>query len=144
MRICLLIAAAMLLFSVRNIVAQNLDVIKERRAAMSAIGEAGLANFKMMRGETPFELEKAQTRLKTLQDQAANFKALFPEDSRTGGETDAAPRIWRSNAPMIGSCLQPARPLPSPRTNRASRAPIRQWPRAVVVVTTTKTASRHA
>ena len=96
MRRSLLVAGVSLLLGATAIAAQNLDIIKQRRAAMSAIGAAGLANFKMLREEIPFELDKVQARLKIVQDEGAKFKTLFPDDSKTGGETDAAPRIWQA------------------------------------------------
>jgi len=74
--------------------AQNLDIIKQRREVMRTIAKAGGANFKMFKGEAPFELSKVQEGLKTYQEQAAKLKALFPPDAKTGGDTDAQPTIW--------------------------------------------------
>lgn len=78
--------------------AQNLDVIKQRRETMRTIAEASARNFKMMKGEAPFELATVQAGLKTFQEQAAKFKAMFPDDSKTGGLSDAAPKIWTARA----------------------------------------------
>ena len=78
--------------------AQNLDAIKARREAMQAIATAGSANFGMMQGKVPFDLATVQANLKMYQEQAAKFKGLFPEDSKTGGNTDAKPKIWQSKA----------------------------------------------
>jgi cytochrome c556 len=75
---------------------QNLGVIKERRQAMRAIAISGTINLKMFKGEIAFDLAKLQGGLKTYQEEAAKLKALFPEDSKTGGDTDASPRIWRA------------------------------------------------
>ena len=44
--------------------AQNLDAIKSRRDVMRAIATAGTTNFKMMKGEAPFDLAKVQAGLK--------------------------------------------------------------------------------
>ncbi len=74
--------------------AQNLDAIKNRRDVMKAIANAGITNFKMMKGEAPFDLAKVQAGLKIYQDEAAKLKGLFPDDSKTGGDTDASPKIW--------------------------------------------------
>ena len=71
--------------------AQNLDVIKQRRAVMKAIATAGTPNFKMMKGEIPFDLATVQAGLKTYQGEAAKLKDLFPDDAKTGGDTDASP-----------------------------------------------------
>jgi cytochrome c556 len=74
--------------------AQNLEVIKQRREAMRAIAKASSVNFKMAKGETPFDLTTVQLNLKTMQDEISKFKGLFPDDSKTGGGTDADATIW--------------------------------------------------
>jgi cytochrome c556 len=78
--------------------AQNLDAIKQRREAMRAIAKAGTPPFKMSKGELPFELAAVQAGLKTYQEQGAKLKNLFPDDSKTGGDTDAAPKIWTARS----------------------------------------------
>lgn len=78
--------------------AQNLDVIKQRRDVMREIVKAGSVPFKMTKGEAPFDLERVQAGLKAYQEQGAKLKNLFPDDSKTGGNTDAAPKIWAAKA----------------------------------------------
>jgi cytochrome c556 len=78
--------------------AQNMDVIKARKEAMKAQGAAAGVGAKMMKGEEPFSLEKAQGALKTYADESMKFKGLFPDDSKTGGETQALPKIWEAKA----------------------------------------------
>ncbi len=78
--------------------AQNLDVIKQRREVMKTIAAAGITNFKMIKGETPFDLTKVQAGLVTYQIEASRLKNLFPDDSKTGGDTDASPKIWQARA----------------------------------------------
>ena len=78
--------------------AQNLDVIKQRREAMQSIAGASFKNFKMMKGEAPFDLATVQAGLKTMQEQGAKFKGLFADDSKTGGGTDADAKIWTARA----------------------------------------------
>src|SRR4029079_1494568 len=78
--------------------AQNLEVIKQRREVMRAIAKASVINFKMSKGETPFDLVTVQTNLKTMQDQIGKFRDLFPDNSKTGGDTDADPSIWEKRA----------------------------------------------
>ena len=91
-------AVAALAVGATVVLAQNLNAISERRNVMAAIATASLANFKMMKGEIPFDLPKLQGRLKTMQDEAAKFKALFPDNSKTGGDTAASERIWKAKA----------------------------------------------
>jgi cytochrome c556 len=78
--------------------AQNLEAIKQRREAMRATAKASAVNFKMMKGETPFDLATVQSNLKTMQDQMGKFKDLFPDNSKTGGDTDADESIWTKRA----------------------------------------------
>ena len=78
--------------------AQNLDAIKQRREVMKAIATAGIPNFKMMKGQEPFDLATVQAGLKVDQTEAAKLKGLFPDDSKTGGDTDASPKIWQQKA----------------------------------------------
>jgi cytochrome c556 len=91
-------AAATLAVGATVVFAQNLDVINQRRNVMAAIASTSLGNFKMMKGEVPFDLAKLQAGLKKMQDEAPKFKGLFPDDSKTGGETAASPLIWKSKA----------------------------------------------
>jgi cytochrome c556 len=78
--------------------AQNLDVIKQRRDIMKTIATGSLLNFKMTKGEAPFDLAKVKSSLQSWEESAAKFKTLFPEDSKTGGDTDAAPKIWEARS----------------------------------------------
>ena len=74
--------------------AQNLDVIKKRQAIMDTLGTNSIALFRMAKGDTPFDLAKVQASFATFQTEAAKLKTLFPEDSKTGGDTDASAKIW--------------------------------------------------
>ena len=77
------------------VLAQNLDAIKQRRDTMKTIAKASGVTFKMMKGETPFDLAKVKSGLQTFQEQFPKLKALFPVDSKSGGDTDASPKIWQ-------------------------------------------------
>ena len=79
-------------------IAQNVDAVKNRRAAMKAIAQAGTPNFQMLKGNAPFDLAKVQAGLKAYQEEGVKFKGLFADDSKTGGETEAAPKIWLAKA----------------------------------------------
>ena len=89
-------AAALLTLGAHVVLAQNTAVIKERQDLMKANGEATKAPTAIMKGEAPFDLAKVQASLKTLQDNAAKLKGLWPEDSKTGGNTRALPAIWNN------------------------------------------------
>ncbi|MDP1603761.1 MAG: cytochrome c [Legionella sp.] len=79
------------------VVAQQ-DPIAARKALMKESGQAAGAAAKMVKGEAPFDLATAKKSMATFQDVAAKMPALFPETSKSGGETTAAPKIWETNA----------------------------------------------
>ena len=80
------------------VLAQNTDVISQRQEAMDNIARAGREPFKMLKGELPFDLAKVQATLQTYQEQGSKLKNLFPPDSKTGGNTEAKPKIWEARA----------------------------------------------
>ena len=79
------------------VVAQS-DVIAQRREIMKGVGAATKDPGGMLKGETPFDLAKVQKALATYQDAAQKMPTLYPENSKTGGETTAAPKIWEDMA----------------------------------------------
>ncbi len=52
----------------------------------------------MLKGETAFDLAKVQAALRSIESGSTDLKTLFPEDSKTGGKTEAAPAIWEKKA----------------------------------------------
>lgn len=79
------------------VVAQS-DPIKARQTAMKAAGDAMKAPAAMMKGEQPFNLAAVQASFKALNDVAKAGPALFPDTSKTGGDTAADPKIWTDAA----------------------------------------------
>ena len=94
----ILIVAAALAVTIQAAVPQNLDVIKARQQTKKQNGAAAGAAAKMLKGEAPFDLAAAQASLKTFIDVAAKMPALFPDDSKTGGDTKALPAVWDNRA----------------------------------------------
>lgn len=92
---CAAAAAAMVSIATTAVVAQQ-DPIAARKALMKETGQATAAVVKMTKGETPFDLATAQASFKTYQNVASKMPALFPDNSKTGGETTAAPAIWEN------------------------------------------------
>ena len=74
--------------------AQNLDVIKQRQEAMKHIGGAAKSGGQMLKGEVAFDATKAADVFTVMASNAKDFGTWFPEDSKTGGKTEAAPAIW--------------------------------------------------
>ena len=72
--------------------------ITERQQTMKAVGAATREGAAMAKGEAAFDAAKAQTIFKTYADAAKKMPGLFPDSSKTGGETTAAPKIWEDQA----------------------------------------------
>jgi len=79
-------------------VAAQSDPIAARKALMKANGDQAKVGASFAKGEAPFDLAKAQAIFVTFADAAAKMPALFPDSSKTGGETTAAPKIWTDPA----------------------------------------------
>ena len=72
--------------------------IAERKDAMKAVGAATRDGAAIAKGEVAFDAAKAQAIFKTYADAAKKVPTLFPDSSKTGGETTAAPKIWEDQA----------------------------------------------
>ncbi len=94
MKIGVLFASAALLAGVTAAIAQA-DVIGQRKSVMKGVGAATRTGTQMARGDAPFDLAKAKEVFSVYEDAARKMPGLFPETSKTGGETSAAPRIWQ-------------------------------------------------
>jgi cytochrome c556 len=94
----LAVVAAGLLTIGSGALAQNLDVIKERQQVMKMNAQAAKQANAIIKGETPYDAAKADELFRMLNDDARKFATLFPEDSKTGGKTEAAPAIWEKPA----------------------------------------------
>ena len=70
------------------------DPIATRKALMKKNGDEAKIGTQFMKGEAPFDLAKAKAIFATYQDAAAKAPTLFPDNSKTGGDTAALPAIW--------------------------------------------------
>lgn len=91
------LAAAVASIAITAVVAQT-DPIAARKAIMKMNGQQTGIAAKMAKGEEPFDLEKAKKVFATYEDAAQKMPSLFPDNSKTGGETTAAPKIWEDMA----------------------------------------------
>jgi cytochrome c556 len=76
--------------------------ISQRKEAMKAQAAAAKEPGAMMKGEAKFDLAKVHNSLAVYQEQAAKAKNLWPDDSKTGGETEALPVIWEKKSDFLG------------------------------------------
>jgi cytochrome c556 len=93
--------AAILAVGATAVFAQS-AAIKDRKELFKQMGGAAKVGGPMMKGEVPFDAAKIQASLKVYSDNAKKLKDLFPDDSKTGGDTEALPAIWEKKADFLG------------------------------------------
>ena len=94
-RVVLAVAVAAL--GVTAVLAQS-DPIAARKALMKENGDQSRIAREMIEGKQPFDLAKAQTVLATFAAASDKGKNLWPDNSKTGGETASLPAIWENKA----------------------------------------------
>ncbi len=82
--------------------AQNLDAIKARKEALKAMGAATKLPGQMLKAEIPFDPAPVMAALDVYIAKAAKLPEMFPDDSKTGGETEALPVIWEKKDEFAG------------------------------------------
>lgn len=92
-----LLAGSVILASIAAVSAQS-DPISERKEIMKKNGQAFRAVSDMQKGAAPFDPAKVQAVLKSTAVDYKKFATLFPDNSQTGGETRALPKIWTDKA----------------------------------------------
>jgi cytochrome c556 len=92
-----ILVVAVLAIGVAAVSAQS-DPIAARRALMKTNGDQAKIASAMLKGDAPFDLTKAKAALASFQEAGEKAPALFPDDSKTGGETAALPKIWEDKA----------------------------------------------
>lgn len=67
---------------------------KVRQDVMKTVGFSAKTAAGMVKGETPYDPVKAELAMRAVHAAAVAFPHLFPEDSKSGDDTEAAPKIW--------------------------------------------------
>jgi cytochrome c556 len=93
-----LFTIAALAVAATAVIAQTGDPIEQRRALMKAVGAQTAIGTRMANGREPFDAAKAKEVLRVYAEAADKGHAYFPETSKTGGGTTAAPKIWETQA----------------------------------------------
>ena len=89
--------AAILALTVGTVAAQ-VDIIKNRQTIMKGVGKATGDLFKVVKGEAKFDLKQAQDAFAIYADAGKKMPGLFPDTTKTGGDTAALPKIWEAKA----------------------------------------------
>jgi len=93
-------ALAALAVGASVVLAQNTQVIAQRKETMKSFGAAVKAPGDMVKGDIAFNAATVQASLKSIQEAAAKAKNLFPDDSRTG-DTNVLPIAFEKKADLF-------------------------------------------
>ena len=93
----IVLAAAFAALGVTAVVAQG-DPIAARKALMKENGNQARIAREMIEGKQPFNVDAAKKVLITFGETHDKAKNLWPDTSKTGGDTAALPAIWENKA----------------------------------------------
>jgi cytochrome c556 len=82
---------------VSTVVAQT-DPIATRKDLMKKNDEHERDLRRMVRGEAPFDVAKVNEAFAQWSDTARQLGSLFPDDSKTGQDSRAMPKIWETRS----------------------------------------------
>jgi cytochrome c556 len=92
----LLVVFAVLMLGVTAAAAQSCqDIIDKRQTLMKKSGAAAKIGTEMIKGERPFDMAQVQRIYAAFTEDATQMPTLFPDCSKTGNKTTAAPAIWQ-------------------------------------------------
>ena len=91
------LGVVVLAFGATALVAQT-DPIAARKALMKANGDQNRVATEMLEGKRPFNLDEAKKVFVVFAEAGEKAPALFPDNSKTGGDTAALPPIWENKA----------------------------------------------
>jgi len=91
------LTAAFLVLGVGGVIAQS-DPIATRKGLMKENEEHSKIIVQMMRGQVPFDAPKVDAAFAQWADTAQKLPSLFPDNSKSGQKTRAAPKIWTEKA----------------------------------------------
>ena len=93
----IVLAVAVVALGVTAVVAQS-DPIAARKALMKENGkQSGIAR-EMIEGKQPFDMAKAKAVLANFAAVSEKGKNLWPDNSKTGGDTASLSAIWENKA----------------------------------------------
>jgi cytochrome c556 len=96
-RLVMTVVAMVMACGTGAVIAQS-DPIKERMALMKANGQNAGIVVRMVKGQTSFDPAKVDAAFNQWTETAQKLPGLFPDNSKTGDKTRAAPKIWQAKA----------------------------------------------
>jgi len=93
LRIAMALLAIVL--SASSVLSQS-DPIAARKALMKQNNDHAREMVQTMRGQKPFDAAAVDTAFAQWADTAQKLPGLFPENSKTGQDTRATPKIWQN------------------------------------------------
>lgn len=98
MRSVTVVLAALIVSAATGAVIAQSDPIAARQKLMKGNDDNAKLVVQMMRGRAPFDPKKIDAAFAQWADTAQKLPGLFPDNSKTGGETRAAPKIWQAKS----------------------------------------------
>jgi cytochrome c556 len=92
-----MLAVIAVAIGVSAVIAQT-DPIATRKGLMKKNNEHERNLRQMVRGETPFDVAKVNEAFTQWGDTARQLPNLFPDNSKTGQDTRALPKIWETRS----------------------------------------------
>ena len=92
-----ILAALAVVFSVGAVMAEQ-EAVKIREDLMKQNNDHAKAVVQMMRGRAPFDAAAVDAAFKQWADTARKLPGLFPDNSKTGGDNRASPKIWANKS----------------------------------------------
>lgn len=96
-----LVISAAAAIAISTAYAQSAAIAK-RQAIYKGWGDATKPVAAMLKGEAPYDGAAVQKALAAYAAGAKDLAGLFPDDSKTGGDTAALPAIWTDKAKFNG------------------------------------------
>ena len=93
MRLRIALAVTALVISVGAVIAQS-DPVKEREDLMKGNQKGADLVVAMMTGKAPYDAKAVDAAFAQWADTAQKLPGLFPDNSKTGGDNRASPKIW--------------------------------------------------
>lgn len=89
-----IVVAVLVIGGCAGAVAAQQDAIKTRKGLMKQNNDHARELVQMMRGQRPFDPAAVDAAFTQWADTAKELPGLFPDNSKTGEKTLAAPKIW--------------------------------------------------